>query len=492
MANYRGFGNVHGGGYPIQWPRQQPVSTASKNLYAQEETPAGEENLYPSFGTTAQPPAEMTPHEAQPEAPQPSIFGMTPNRFATFAGLAANALSPDSFGGRLGASMANMGLQQQAAQEHQSWYNELARRKAIYERQKQQQVQEILDRRQSVAGPMTPVTRPIAAPVRSPYGSAEVSMSIEEAPPAPASAPQRGYTGGELAQLIGGLGVEGFNALMKQGGYGGLFPTAESAATERAFQTMKSLRGQGLVPDDAQWKYTVGKEGLTGEATLPKGFAHLEPLDRMRENIRTGRGTPEEYAMFGRVYPERPTSERLMNVGPQEAAIDRTGKLLYMNPNVRPVAAAQGFFGAPPDTTIIDKRTGQSIGQTPPRQQGSISPEAEAMIPFYQQKIRSMLEGVGQLIPGSGYGGSNFGRVERTELDVINDIEGMIADAKTPHDRAAITSAWALERGQSGEPPVRQGTTPAPARHAPARPAPVQQPARPMNKSAADFFKKYE
>lgn len=96
------FGEAPSGGpfaNPVQAPWALPASSAGGGFGG----PAGNPNLerYMALGKLFG--VDLLPKER----PQP-IFGMDPSRFALLAGTAANAISPNSVGGRLGAGAAGL------------------------------------------------------------------------------------------------------------------------------------------------------------------------------------------------------------------------------------------------------------------------------------------------------------------------------------------------------------------------------------------------
>jgi len=86
---------------------------------------------------------------AQPDA----TSGFNPNKFATLAGLAAYAISPDTAGGRLGGVAASYGMQQ----EQQRRYDEALRQ------QQAQQAQDKQDRSRRLGGLLSRLQTPVGA-----------------------------------------------------------------------------------------------------------------------------------------------------------------------------------------------------------------------------------------------------------------------------------------------------------------------------------------
>jgi hypothetical protein len=129
LFSRQGMGGTPGGygrrGFPPMSPSTPPQNqdwNAAMAPMGAQEPPVGILNVDTNSGIPGwQSPSSdyapnsfttvRAPDNEQTRPPQPTIFGLSPERFALTAGVAANAIAPNSVGGRLGAGAAQIAAQ---------------------------------------------------------------------------------------------------------------------------------------------------------------------------------------------------------------------------------------------------------------------------------------------------------------------------------------------------------------------------------------------
>src|SRR3990172_2562315 len=98
-----------GGGLYV-YPKRRPRVRSGLLDFGPEMRPGETPGATPRAGFPNAPvqgqPGPFMPLPGPGQSQEQSILGMSPNRFATLAGLTARAIAPNSIGGRLGASAA--------------------------------------------------------------------------------------------------------------------------------------------------------------------------------------------------------------------------------------------------------------------------------------------------------------------------------------------------------------------------------------------------
>jgi hypothetical protein len=199
----------------------------------------------------------------------PIIGNMPLSRFATIAGTIANALAPNSFGGRLGRSAAGMAAPVEALNLQRENQFDIGRRvaqmKAAREAEKQRRLGGLFERLQPQRGGFR-----VFDTEQGPgaYGPGRVGTSLEGVD-MPGGYPQVGPR--DIGELYGLLPKEGAEAVLEHLRNVGQLLSQEEAATRRALATAQNPELRGLIPPDARSKFTYGKEGL--------GFAYEQPTE---------------------------------------------------------------------------------------------------------------------------------------------------------------------------------------------------------------------
>lgn len=187
---------------------------------------------------------------------QPSVGGMPLHRFATMTGLLANAISPNSIGGRMGQAAAGMagnyGDVALHGEQQMRQQMKMAAAKAEQERQRQQALRGFFGSRQPTqSGGFGVRERQPQAPGAQPsmFGVPPVTTNLEGFGAAPSPTSQ--YDPAAIAELSGLMNdPEGFKAVMAQLKYGGQLPnTQESYETNRNMALANSPAVGGLVPN---------------------------------------------------------------------------------------------------------------------------------------------------------------------------------------------------------------------------------------------------
>ncbi len=253
------------------------------------------------------------------------------NQFAQLAGLAAHAISPKSWGGRLGANMAGLAMRNQNRADP---YNQLlfqSRMAARAEQARQKQLEGVL---KPLRG--TPARLSVDETPQTPEaGRVGMNISGREIP---AQVPQ--ITPEQVAQLSGLLPKEAIEPTLGAFRNIGQLPTEADANTRRAFETMADPRF-GLMTDR---EATHGKEGL--------GWKFKTPTE-----------SPSKYQT---TYEQDPHTKEWYEVEYQEGR-EGTRRLGLVTPrtkqekiDIKPEETAnQGFFTRNPSEDIVSKQTGE-------------------------------------------------------------------------------------------------------------------------------------
>lgn len=303
----------------------------------------------------------------------PVFQGMPLSRFVTAAGLFANALAPNSFGGRLGRSLAGMAAPVESLNLQRESLLDFAKRRSQAEaaqaQEKQRRLGGLLEGLQPQRGGYR-VFGAESAP--GTYGPNRVGTSLEGAD-LPDVYPQASSQ--TIADIYSLLPKEGAEALMGHLRNMRQLPSEADASTRRALEAAQNPELQGLIPPGARSKYTYGKEGL--------GFSYEQPPETApkqeyktgyEQDPSTGEWYRTEYVTGApgarRVYKLSPRDvqreiqpeRKYHNVGEAQSLIqepnpNEPGGVVYTGPLMRP----QGFG---PNTYV--KVPGGGDFMTPP------------------------------------------------------------------------------------------------------------------------------
>lgn len=264
---------------------------------------------------------------------QPSVGGMPLHRFATMTGLLANAISPNSMGGRMGRAAAgmagqygNVALHSEQATRQQMM---MAAAKAEQERQRQQELEMFLGRgRQPQAGGFGVRERQPEAPGAQPslLGVPPVTTNLEGFGESSPAMPRRSTA--DIATLSRLTDPDAFKAITRQWEWGGELPnTEESYLTGRNMALANNPAVGGLVPN-RMTNVTIDKGVPTIKFGQPSSPGEVEaqaiteqgggPGARLQA-LRSQSETP--------AFPEKPTSAELRKQAEEEQGISQLERL---------------------------------------------------------------------------------------------------------------------------------------------------------------------
>lgn len=332
------------GGMSAQPRRRLPyLTTVGRDEY---ETPTPREN-YPSMTPMAPAPQAQEDLRLPSQIPQAELeapaqdaqsgglFGRMANAdispLIPVLGMAAQAISPNTWGGRLGANMASLAMRRENMDEPYHQYRFMAEQQARGERERQKQLEGVF---KSLRG--TPARLSVDETPQTPEAG-RVGMNISDRE-IPAQVPQ--ITPEQVAQLSGLLPKEAIEPTLGAFRNIGQLPTEADANTRRAFETMADPRF-GLMTDR---EATHGKEGL--------GWKFKTPTE-----------SPSKYQT---TYEQDPHTKEWYEVEYQEGR-EGTRRLGLVTPrtkqekiDIKPEETAnQGFFTRNPSEDIVSKQTGE-------------------------------------------------------------------------------------------------------------------------------------
>ena len=342
------------------------------------------------------------------------------NEFAQLAGLAAQAISPNSWGGRLGRNMASLAMRNQNRADP---YNQMlfqSRMAARGERERQKQLEGVFNRLKPTTrmgvGYGTPVA-PGASP--SAFGVPPVTTSLEEQE-------QTSHTPAsmaDIASLVGILGPQGAKALMEQSARFGNIPLTPKE------------RAAGYKPTSAggsQFNVMTGQyEG--GQA----------PQTNVQLQVRPGGSIPPSPQ-----YPGGYTAPLIPSQGvtlrPGERGPFGVSGVTPQEPVYSPGQIAAGVKEMSPGTSPLDTATGLyglTAPRTPSQEIVTLGPGASAL---KGGKIIATAPQTGrQQAPGVGAGGGKVGGEKLTDTGrAIAALAREYASGEAYADQPASTSWW--------------------------------------------------